>query len=134
MFVSETAGMLRWSGNSLVDQIRRLNPVSDLSADYPFDHSADLGRLRALVRPQRGEMHVWRAQIVLFSAQGSGRTPSCGRDLQVQDLCLALAAGSASPPRRREDLLRDKTPSRTPKLDPSLAGRVMALTMEALNR
>src|ERR1700710_3333503 len=76
------------------------------------------------------QKHVWRAQIVLLSAEGVG-TNAIMRETGKAKTCVwrwqeRFAAEGV------EGLLRDKTrPSRVPKLDPSIAQRVVALTMEA---
>ena len=93
--------------------------------------SADLDRLRFLVSDRNAaQKHVWRARIVLLSAEGLG-TNAIMRETSKSKTCVwrwqerFAAAGF-------EGLLRDKTrPSRIPKLAPSLAERVVALTMEA---
>jgi transposase len=92
---------------------------------------ADLDRLRALVKDRNApQKHVWRAQIVLLSAEGAG-TNAIMRETGKSKTCVwrwqeRFAAEGV------DGLLRDKTrPSRIPKLDPSLAERVVALTMEA---
>ena len=74
------------------------------------------------------QKHVWRAQIVLLTVEGLGTSAIMPRDGQVQDL-RTWRRRSASPRRFFEGLLRDKTrPSRIPKLDPSVAERVVGLT------
>jgi transposase len=90
--------------------------------------SANLDRLRAVINdctePQK---HVWRAQIVLLSAEGLG-TNAIMRETGKSKTCVwrwqeRFAEGVAG-------LLRDKTrPSRIPKLDSAIAERVVALTM-----
>ena len=92
---------------------------------------ADMDRLRALVKDRNApQKHVWRAQIVLLSAEGTG-TNAIMRETGKSKTCVwrwqeRFAAEGV------DGLLRDKTrPSRIPKLDPSVAERVIALTMEA---
>ena len=92
---------------------------------------ADLDRLRALVRDRNApQKHVWRAQIVLFSAEGAG-TNAIMRETGKSKTCIwrwqeRFAAEGV------DGLLRDKTrPSRIPKLDSPVAERVVALAMEA---
>ena len=92
---------------------------------------ADLDRLRALVKDRNApQKHVWRAQIVLLSAEGAG-TNAIMRETGKSKTCVwrwqeRFAAEGV------DGLLRDKTrPSRIPKLDPSVAERIVALTMEA---
>ena len=53
---------------------------------------ADMDRLRALVKDRNApQKHVWRAQIVLLSAEGTGTNAIMRENRQVQDLRLALA-------------------------------------------
>src|SRR6202140_4691251 len=92
---------------------------------------ADLVRLRALVKDRNApQKHVWRAQIVLLSTEGAG-TNAIMRETGKSKTCVwrwqeRFAAEGV------DGLLRDKTrPSRIPKLDFSVAARVVALTMEA---
>ena len=92
---------------------------------------ADLDRLRDLVKDRNApQKHVWRAQIVLLSAEGAG-TNAIMRETGKSKTCVwrwqeRFAAEGV------DGLLRDKTrPSRIPKLDPLIAERVVALTMEA---
>ena len=92
--------------------------------------SADLDRLRALVSDRNApQKHVWRARIVLLSAEGVG-TNAIMRETSKSKTCVwrwqeRFAAEGF------EGLLRDKTrPSRIPKLDPAVAERVVTLTME----
>ena len=91
---------------------------------------ADLDRLRGLVKDRNApQKHVWRAQIVLLTAEGVG-TNSIMRETGKSKSCVwrwqeRFAAEGA------DGLLRDKTRrSRIPKLDPSVAERVVGLTME----
>ena len=92
---------------------------------------ADLDRLRDLVKDRNApQKHVWRAQVVLLSAEGVG-TNAIMRETGKSKTCVwrwqerFVAEGV-------DGLLRDKTrPSRIPKLDPSIAEQVVALTMEA---
>jgi hypothetical protein len=92
---------------------------------------ADMGRLRCLVKDRNApQKHVWRAQIVLLTAEDLG-TNAIMRETGKAKTCVwrcqeRFAAEGF------EGLLRDKTrPSRIPKLDPSIAERVVALTIEA---
>jgi transposase len=92
---------------------------------------ADVDRLRALVKDRNApQKHVWRAQIVMLSAEGLG-TNAIMRETGKSKTCVwrwqeRFAAEGV------DGLLHDKTrPSRIAKLDPSLAERVVALTMEA---
>jgi transposase len=91
---------------------------------------ADLDRLRAVVKDRNApQKHVWRAQIVLLSAGGVG-TNAIMRETGKAKTCVwrwqeRFAAEGV------DGLLRDKTrPSRVPKLAPSVAQRVVELTME----
>ena len=92
--------------------------------------SAAMDRLRNLVKDRNApQKHVWRAQIVLLSAEGIG-TVAIMRGTGKSKTCVwrwqeRFAVEGV------DGLLRDKTrPSRIPKLDPSVAERVVALTME----
>ena len=92
--------------------------------------SADLERLRAVINDRNApQKHVWRAQIVLLSAEGLG-TNAIMRETGKSKTYVwrwqeRFAAESVA------GLLRDKTrPSRIPKLDSAIAERVVALTME----
>jgi len=90
----------------------------------------DLDRLHALVKDRNvPQKHVWRAQIVLLSAQGVG-TNAIMRETGKAKTCVwrwqeRFAVEGV------DGLLRDKTrPSRLPKLAPSVAERGVELTME----
>jgi transposase len=92
---------------------------------------ADLDRLRALVKDRNAaQKHVWRAWIVLMSAEGAG-TNAIMRETGKSKTCVwrwqeRFAAEGV------DGLLRDKTrPSRIPKLAPLVAERVVELTMES---
>src|SRR5579864_4930705 len=85
--------------------------------------TADLDRLRAVVRDRNApQKHVWRAQIVLLSAEGVG-TNAIMRETGKSKTCVwrwqeRFAAEGV------DGLLHDKTrPSRIPKLDPLIAAR-----------
>ena len=91
---------------------------------------ADIDQLRAVVRDRNApQKHVWRAQIVLLSAEDLG-TNAIMRETGKSKTCVwrwqeRFAAEGV------DGRLRDKTrPSRIAKLDPSIAERVVALTME----
>jgi transposase len=92
--------------------------------------SADLERLRALVCDRNApQKHVWRARIVLLSAEGLG-TNALMRETGRSKTCVWRWQERFTS-EGFEGLLRDKTrPSRIKKLDPSIAERVVALTME----
>jgi transposase len=92
---------------------------------------ADLDRLYGLVKDRNApQKHVWRAQIVLLSAEGLG-TNAIMRETCKSKTCVwrwqeRFAAEGV------DGLLRDKTrPARIAKLDPAVVERVVALTMEA---
>jgi transposase len=91
---------------------------------------ADVDRLRALVKDRNApQKHVWRAQIVLLSAEGVG-TNAIMRETGKSKTCVWRWQERFTV-EGVDGLLRDKTrPSRIPKLDPSVAERVVALTME----
>ena len=89
---------------------------------------ADRARLRALVKDRNAsQKHVWRAQIVLLTAEGVG-TSAIMRDTGKSKTCVWRWQERFAD-EGFEGLLRDKTrPSRIPKLDPSIAERLIALT------
>jgi transposase len=91
--------------------------------------AADLDRLRGLIGDRNtAQKHVWRARIVLLSAEGlgtnaimsqTGKSKTCV--WRWQERFAAEGFGG---------LLRDKTrPSRIPKIDTAIAERIVALTM-----
>jgi hypothetical protein len=89
---------------------------------------SDRRRLQDLVNDRNApQKHVWRARIVLLSVKGLG-TNAIMRETGKFKTCVwrwqeRFAVEGF------EGLLRDKTrPSRVPKLDPSVAERVVALT------
>src|SRR5438309_847046 len=90
--------------------------------------AADRARLEAIVAERNSpQKQVWRARIVLLSADGFG-TVEIMRRTGKSKTCLwrwqerFMQAGI-------EGLLRDKTrPSRVPPLAPAIAERVVALT------
>jgi len=92
--------------------------------------SADLDRLRALVSDRNApQKHVWRARIVLLTAEGVG-TSAIMRETSKSKTCVWRWQERFAD-EGFEGLLRDKTrPSRIPKLDPAVAQRVVKLTME----
>src|SRR5476651_397285 len=91
--------------------------------------SADRKRLQALVRDRNAsQKHVWRANIVLLSADGVG-TNEIMRQTGTSKTCVwrwqqrFMEEGVSG-------LLRDKTrPSRIPGHGPEVAERVVALTL-----
>src|SRR5919106_3024571 len=91
--------------------------------------SADRVRLTALIRDRNApQKHVWRAEIVLLSADGVG-TVEIMRRTGKSKTCVwrwqeRFAAEGC------DGLLRDKTrPSRIPPLGPDVGERVVALTL-----
>jgi len=92
---------------------------------------ADYARLAAVVADRNSpQKHVWRAQIVLLSAQGVG-TNEIMRVTGKAKTCVwrwqerFMQAGV-------DGLLRDKTrPSRIPPLDEAVTAQVVALTLTA---
>jgi transposase len=90
-----------------------------------------MDRLRALVKDRNApQKHVWRAQIVVLSAGGAGTTTIIRETGKSKTCVWRWQERFAS--EGFEGLLRDKTrPSRIAKLAPSIAERVVALTMEA---
>ena len=91
----------------------------------------DKDRLQALAKDRNApQKHVWRARIVLLTAEGVG-TIAIMRETGKSKTCVWRWQGRFAV-EGFEGLLRDKTrPSRIPKLDPTIAERVVALTMEA---
>jgi transposase len=91
---------------------------------------SDRKRLQAIVKDRNAaQKHAWRAEIALLSADGVG-TNEIMRRTGKSKTCVwrwqerFMEEGF-------DGLLRDKTrPSRIPKLDPSVAERIVALTME----
>jgi transposase len=91
---------------------------------------ADRKRLRAVVRDRNAaQKHVWRAEIVLLSADGVG-TNEIMRRTGTSKTCVwrwqarFMQEGV-------DGLLRDKTrPSRVPPLAKDVAERIVALTLE----
>jgi transposase len=91
--------------------------------------SADIRRLKTLVRDRNApQKHVWRAEIVLLTADGVG-TNEIMRRTGKSKTCVwrwqerFIQAGF-------DGLLRDKTrPSRIPPLSAGAAERVVALTL-----
>src|SRR6202045_2585402 len=91
---------------------------------------ADRRRLKALARDRNSpHKHVWRAEIVLLSADGIG-TNEIMRRTGKSKTCVwrwqerFMEEGF-------EGLLRDKTrPSRVPPLADEVAARIVALTLE----
>jgi transposase len=92
--------------------------------------SADLDRLRFLVNDRNAaQKHVWRARIVLLSAEGLGTNAIMSQTGKSKTCVWRWQERFAA--EGFEGLLRDKTrPSRIPKLDTAVAERVIALTME----
>jgi transposase len=93
--------------------------------------SADLDRLRFLVNDRNAaQKHVWRARMVLLSAEGLGPNAIMSQTGKSKTCVWRWQERFAA--EGFEGLLRDKTrPSRIPKLDTAVAERVVALTMEA---
>ena len=90
---------------------------------------ADMGRLESLVKDRNApQKHVWRARIVLLSAQGvgtseimsqTGKSKTCVWRWQERFMLEGV-----------DGLLHDKTrPSRVKPLGPEAAERVVALTL-----
>ena len=92
--------------------------------------SSERRRLKALLKNRNApQKHVWRAQIVLLSAEGLGTTEIMRRSGKSKPCVWRWQERFAD--EGFEGLLRDKTrPSRIPKLDPAVAERVVTLTME----
>jgi transposase len=91
--------------------------------------AADRVRLEAVVADRNSpQKHVWRARIVLLTADGCGTTQIMRRTGKAKTAVWRwqerfMQAGM-------DGLLRDKTrPARIPPLTPEVAGRVAALTL-----
>jgi transposase len=103
--------------------------------------AADLDRLHALVKDRNApQKHVWRAQIVLLTVEGLGASAIMRETAKSKTAKSKTAKSKTCVWRWQarfaaegfERLLRDKTrPSRIPKLDPSVAERVVGLTFAA---
>ncbi len=92
--------------------------------------AADRKRLKAIIKDRNAaQKHVWRAEIILFSAEGIG-TNEIMRRTGTSKTCfwswqeLFMQEGV-------DGLLRDKTrPSRVPPLGDEVTERIVALTLE----
>src|SRR3984885_15337411 len=90
---------------------------------------ADQVRLQAVVTDRNSpQKHVWRAKIVLLTADGHGTAEIMRRTGKAKTVIWRwqerFGAEGVS------GLWRDKTrPSRIPPLDPKIAARVVALTL-----
>lgn len=91
--------------------------------------SADRRRLEALVRDRNtAQKHVWRAEIVLLSAEGIGTNEIMRRTGKSKTCVWRWQERFAE--EGFEGLLRDKTrPSRVPPLGSDVSERVVALTL-----
>ena len=92
---------------------------------------ADRRRLEALVGDRNvAQKHVWRARIVLHSADGIGTNGIMRRTGKSKTCVWRWQERFAQ--EGYDGLLRDKTrPSRIPPLGPEVAERVVALTLSA---
>ena len=90
---------------------------------------SDLRRLEALVGNRNtAQKHVWRARIVLLSADGFGTAEIMRRSGKSKTCVWRWQERFAE--EGVDGLLRDKTrPSRVPPLGPEVAERVVALTL-----
>ena len=90
---------------------------------------ADRRRLEALFRDRNAtQRHVWRAKIVLLSAEGVGAVEIMRRAGKSKTCVWSWQERFAE--EGFEGLLRDRTrPSRIPPLGPEVAERVVALTL-----
>ena len=87
----------------------------------------DRHRLEAITRDRNAaQKHVWRANIVLLSAEASGLTRSCARPARRRP---ASGAGNSGSSKGVDGLLRQDAPSRVPGHGPEVAERVVALTL-----
>ncbi len=89
----------------------------------------DRARLMALIRDRNApQKHVWRAEIVLLSAEGVGTVEIMRRTGKSKTCVWRWQERFAA--EGYDGLLRDKTrPSRIPPLGPEVAERVVALTL-----
>src|SRR5215831_15432235 len=87
-------------------------------------------RLAALIGDRNTpQKHVWRAEIILFSAAGLGTVEIMRRTGKSKTCVWRWQERFAED--GVEGLLRDKTrPSRIPPLGPEVTGRVAALTLQ----
>src|SRR5437762_11201932 len=85
--------------------------------------AADRARLEAIVADRNSpQKHVWRARIVLLTADGLG-TNEIMRQTAKSKTCLWFTQTGV------EGLLHDRTrPSRVPPLPPAISERVIART------
>jgi transposase len=90
----------------------------------------DRRRLTALVRDRNTpQKHVWRAEIMLLSAEGAGTMEIMRRTGKSKTCVWRWQERFAE--EGVDGLLRDKTrPSRNPPLGPEVAERVVALTLK----
>jgi len=89
----------------------------------------DRRRLQALVEDRNApQKHVWRAEIVLFTADGLGTIEIMRRTAKSKTCVWRWQERFAE--EGLDGLLRDKTrPSRIKPLEPEIAERVVALTL-----
>ena len=92
--------------------------------------SADIRRLKAVVQDRNApQKHVWRAEIVLLTADGVG-TNEIMRERPSPRLAFGAGRSASASEDGFEGLVRDKTrPSRIPPLAAEAAERVVALTV-----
>src|SRR5258708_21850166 len=90
---------------------------------------SDRRRLQALVADRNApQKHVWRAEIVLFTADGLGTNEIMRRTAKSKTCVWRWQERFAE--EGLDGLLRDKTrPSRVKPLDHDVAERVVALTL-----
>jgi transposase len=92
--------------------------------------ASDRRRLESLVRDRNAsQKHVWRAEIVLLSAEGIGTSEIMRRTSKSKTCVWRWQERFVS--EGYDGLLRDKTrPSRIKPLDAAVADRIVALTLE----
>src|SRR5450631_3287533 len=90
---------------------------------------ADIRRLKALVQGRNTpQKHVWRAEIVLLTADGLGTNEIMRRTTKSKTCIWRWQERFAE--EGFDGLLRDKTrPSRVKSLEPEVAERVVTLTL-----
>ena len=91
--------------------------------------AADRARLEAVVADRNSpQKHVWRARIVLLTADGAGTNEIMRRTGKAKTVVWRWQERFMR--EGMDGLLRDKTrPSRIPPLAPEVAERVVALTL-----
>ena len=91
---------------------------------------ADLDRLRALVKDRNSpQKHVWRARIVLLTAEAARHERDHARDRQVARPASGAGRSGSWPKASTGCCATRPGPRASPPLDPAVAERVVALTL-----